>query len=63
MGKKINVARRKVVAAGCKFKVVYKHSKRPKNIVLAQSRKANKKLVYHALVKLTVSTKTFPKKH
>ena len=62
VGKKINVARRKVVAGGCKFKVVYKHSKKPKNTVLAQSRKANKKLVYHALVRLTVATPTFPKK-
>jgi hypothetical protein len=61
-GKKINIARRKVVAAGCKFKVVYKHSKRPKNVVIAQSRKANKKLVYHALVKLTVSTHAKAKK-
>jgi hypothetical protein len=56
------VARRKVVAAGCKFKVVYKKSKRPKNVVIAQSRKANKKLVYHALVKLTVSTHAKAKK-
>ena len=62
VGKKINVARKKVSAAGCKFKVVYKKSKRPKNIVIAQSRKANKKLVYRAVVKLTVSTKQVPKK-
>ncbi|MEA2214666.1 MAG: hypothetical protein QOK19_227, partial [Solirubrobacteraceae bacterium] len=61
-GKKINVARRKVVAAGCKFKVVYKRSKRPKNVVIAQSRKAGKKLVYHAVVKLTVSTHAKAKK-
>jgi hypothetical protein len=61
VGKNVNVARKKVVAGGCKFKLVYKHSKKRKNIVLAQSRKANKKLVYHAVVKLTVSTKTFPK--
>ena len=56
VGKKINVARKKVSAAGCKFKIVYKKSKRPKNIVIAQSRKANKKLVYRAVVKLTVAT-------
>lgn len=62
VGKKINIARKKVAAAGCKFKVVYKKSKRPKNIVLAQSRKANKKLVYRAVVKLTVSTKFTSKK-
>ena len=60
-GKKLNVARKKVMAAGCKVKVVYKKSKRPKNIVLIQSRKANKKLVYRAVVKLTVSTKFKPK--
>jgi uncharacterized delta-60 repeat protein len=57
VGKKINVARKKVSAAGCKFKVVYKKSKRPKNVVIAQSRKANKKLTYRAVVKLTVATK------
>ena len=62
-GKKINQARRKVIAAGCKVKVVYKHSKRPKNVVLLQSRKANKKLVYNALIRLTVSTHAKPKKH
>ena len=61
-GKKINVARKKVVAAGCKFRVRYKKSKRPKNVVIAQSRKANKKLVYHAVVRLTVSTHAKAKK-
>ena len=55
VGKKINVARKKVYAAGCKSKVVYKKSKRPKNTCSRQSRKANKKLVYRAVVKLTVS--------
>ena len=55
IGKKLNPARRKVLAAGCKVKVVYKKSKRPKGIVLAQSRKAGKKLVYRAVVKLTVA--------
>ena len=62
-GTKINKARRKVIAAGCKVKVVYKHSKRPKNVVLLQSRKANRKLVYNALIRLTVSTHAKPKKH
>jgi uncharacterized delta-60 repeat protein len=62
VGKKLNVARKKVSASGCKFKVVYKKSKRPKNIVLAQSRKAKKTLVYRSVVKLTVSTKHSPKK-
>ena len=54
-GKKLNQSRRKVLAAGCKVKVVYKKSKRPKGIVLAQSRKAGKKLTYRAVVKLTVA--------
>ena len=57
VGKSVNVARKKIAAGGCKFKIVYKHSKKRRNIVLAQSRKANKKLVYRAVVKLTVSTK------
>jgi uncharacterized delta-60 repeat protein len=56
-GKKLNPARRKVLAAGCKVRVVYKKSKRPKGIVLAQSRKAGKKLAYRAVVKLTVAVK------
>jgi beta-lactam-binding protein with PASTA domain len=50
-----------VLRAGCKVKVVYKKSKRPKGIVLKQSRKAGKKLVYHAVVKLTVAVKQQPK--
>ncbi|MDX6628599.1 MAG: hypothetical protein QOH00_845 [Gaiellales bacterium] len=60
-GKKLNPARRKVLAAGCKVKVVYKKSKRPKGIVLKQSRKAGKKLVYRAVVKLTVAVHFQPK--
>jgi beta-lactam-binding protein with PASTA domain len=36
-------------------KVVFKKSKRPKGIVLKQSRKAGKKLKWHAVVKLTVA--------
>ena len=62
IGKKINKARKKVLAAGCKVKVVYKKSKRPKGIVLKQSRKASKKLVYRAVVKLTVAVKPTAKK-
>jgi len=61
VGKKLNPARRKVLRAGCKVRVVYKKSKRPKGIVLKQSRKAGKKLVYHAVVKLTVAVKLQPK--
>ena len=56
-GKRLNVARRKVVAAGCKVKVVYKKSKRPKGMVLKQSRKAGKKFAWHTVVKLTVAVK------
>jgi uncharacterized delta-60 repeat protein len=56
-GKRLNAARRKVVAGGCKVKIVYKKSKRPKGIVLKQSRKAGKKLKWHAVVKLTVAVK------
>jgi uncharacterized delta-60 repeat protein len=62
-GKKLNKARRKVIAGGCKVKLVYKKSKRPKGIVLKQSRKAGKKLSFHAIVKLTVAVKHLPKKH
>ena len=54
-GKKLNPARRKLLARGCKVKVVFKKSKRPKGIVLKQSRKAGKKLKWHAVVKLTVA--------
>jgi hypothetical protein len=61
-GMKINKARKKIVKAGCKFKVVYKKSKRPKGIVLKQSRKAKKKLAYKAVVKLTVAKKATKKK-
>jgi uncharacterized delta-60 repeat protein len=58
VGRKLNPSRRKVLAAGCKVKVVYARSlKKPKGTVLKQSRKAGKKLVFHALVKLTVSVK------
>jgi uncharacterized delta-60 repeat protein len=60
-GKKLNPSRRKVLVGGCKVKIVYKKSKRPKGTVLAQSRKAGKKLVYHAVVKLTVAVKVGPK--
>ena len=62
-GKKLNKARKKVSAAGCKTKVVYKKSKRAKGTVLKQSRKAGKKLSYRAVVKLTVAVKPTAKKH
>ena len=61
-GKKLNKARTTVYAKGCKVQVKYLKSKKAKNTVLAQSRKAGKKLGYRAVVKLTVATKTAPKK-
>jgi uncharacterized delta-60 repeat protein len=61
IGKKLNPARRKMLAAGCKVKVLYKKSKRPKGIVLKQSRKAGKRFAWHAVVKLTVAVKHKPK--
>jgi uncharacterized delta-60 repeat protein len=61
-GKKLNKARSTVYAKGCKVQVRYLKSKKAKNTVLAQSRKAGKKLGYRAVVKLTVATKTAPKK-
>jgi hypothetical protein len=63
VGKKVNAARKKVNAAGCKAKVVYKASKRPRGTVLRQSRKAGKKLVYRAVVRLTVAKKPIKAKH
>lgn len=61
-GKKLNKARTAVYAKGCKVQVRYLKSKKAKNTVLAQSRKAGKKLGFRAVVKLTVATKTAPKK-
>jgi hypothetical protein len=56
-GKKLNKARVTVYAKGCKVQVKYMASKKAKNTVLAQSRKAGKKLGYRSVVKLTVATK------
>ena len=61
-GKKLNKARTTVFAKGCKVQVKYLKSKKAKNTVLKQSRKAGKKLGFRAVVKLTVATKTAPKK-
>jgi uncharacterized delta-60 repeat protein len=61
-GKKLNKARTTVYSKGCKVQVKYRKSKKAKNTVLAQSRKAGKKLGYRAVVRLTVATKTTPKK-
>jgi uncharacterized delta-60 repeat protein len=60
-GKKLNAARRKVLAGGCRVKILYKKSKRPKGVVLKQSRKAGKRFAWHAVVKLTVAVKHQPK--
>ena len=54
-GKKLNKARSSVMAKGCKVTIRYVASKKAPNTVLAQSRKAGKKLVYKAVVKLTVA--------
>ena len=54
-GKKLNKARTSVYAKGCKVQVKYVKSKKAKNTVLAQSRKAGKKLGFRAVVKLTVA--------
>ncbi len=56
-GKTINKARSTVYAKGCKVQVKYAASKKPNNMVIAQSRKAGKKLGFRAVVKLTVAKK------
>jgi uncharacterized delta-60 repeat protein len=61
-GKKLNKARTTVYARGCKVQVKYLKSSKAKNTVLAQSRKAGKKLGFRAVVRLTVATKAVPKK-
>jgi uncharacterized delta-60 repeat protein len=54
-GKALNKARATVLSKGCKVSVVYKKSHKKKGTVLAINRKAGKKLVYRALVKLTIA--------
>jgi chitodextrinase len=56
-GRKLRNARRAVLARGCRVRVGYLVSKRPSGTVLAQSRKAGKKVGFHAVVKLTVAKK------
>jgi uncharacterized delta-60 repeat protein len=56
-GKTINKARVAVYAKGCKVQVTYAASKKRNNTVIAQSRKAGKKLGYRSVVKLTVAKK------
>jgi uncharacterized delta-60 repeat protein len=54
-GKAVNKARSTVLSKGCKVAVVYKKSHKKKGTVLSINRKAGKKLVYRALVKMTIA--------
>ena len=54
-GKKLKKARKMVLAGGCKLRVRYVISKKARNTVLAQSRKAGKKLGFRSVVKLTIA--------
>jgi uncharacterized delta-60 repeat protein len=55
VGKNLNKARSTVFAKGCKAKVIYKKSHKKKGTVLSINRKVGKKLVFRALVKMTVA--------
>ena len=59
-GRKLKKARQIIFARGCKTRVRYLVSKRAKNTVLAQSRKAGKKLSFRSVVQLTIAK---PRKH
>jgi len=54
-GKALNKARSTVLSKGCKVAVIYKKSHKKKGTVLSINRKAGKKLVYRALVKITIA--------
>jgi hypothetical protein len=54
-GRKLKKASKLVIARGCKVRVRYLVSKKAKNLVLAQSRKAGKKLGFRSIVKLTIA--------
>ena len=56
-GKSLKTARKAVLARGCRVRIRFVVSKKPMNTVLAQSRKAGKKLGFHTVVKLTVAHK------
>jgi uncharacterized delta-60 repeat protein len=56
-GKTINKARTTLITKGCKVKVLYKKSTKKSGTVLSINRKVGKKLVFHALVKVTVAKK------
>ena len=49
------------MARGCRVKIRYLVSKKAKNTVLAQSRKAGKKLGFRTIVKLTIAKKAVAK--
>ena len=44
-----------MLARGCSLKVVYRKSHKKKGTVLSINRKVGKKLVFHALVKMTIA--------
>ena len=50
-----------VLARGCRVKIRYLVSKKAKNTVLAQSRKAGKKLGFRTIVKLTIAKQAVAK--
>jgi uncharacterized delta-60 repeat protein len=54
-GKTLNTARKTVLAKGCSVKVIYKKSHKKKGTVLLINRKVGKKLVFRALVKITIA--------
>ena len=61
-GKLLKKARKALVTRGCRVKVTYAPStKKAVNIVLAQSRKAGKKLAFRSVVKLMVAKKAHMK--
>jgi hypothetical protein len=59
-GRKLDRARRIVIARGCKTTVRYVASEKPKNTVLAQSHKAGRRLRFRSVVQLTIAK---PKRH
>jgi hypothetical protein len=61
-GKLLKKARKALVTRGCRVRVTYAPStKKAVNIVLAQSRKAGKKLAFRSVVKLMVAKKAHVK--
>ena len=60
-GRKLKKARQIVLARGCRVKIRYLVSKKAKNTVLVQSRKAGKKLGFRTIVKLTIAKQAVAK--